>query len=159
MIDAIMPTIEPLLSDSAPVVRVAVFDEFDWPFETLRQGLGDPHERVRQVALRAIARFPGEAIPLVTRVLRDDADEQVRMTAAGTLYQIEDAAVIEPLLHALEDPFSGVRATAAQALAQVTRRAARRDRPRVIEALTRLERDEDEVVRDSAARAIKEVAS
>ncbi len=100
--------------------------------------------------------------PIFRKLLHDD-DEQVRVTAISGLWECEERALIEPLVHlALNDPDEAVRGAAAQALGRFallaeTGKLLKRDFERLAKVLLGIINDEDETL-EVRRRAIEAIA-
>jgi HEAT repeat protein/beta-lactamase regulating signal transducer with metallopeptidase domain len=93
------------------------------------------------------------SIRALARALREDADEEVRRTAAWALGQIEDPAATAALAEAVRgDASAEVRATAAWALGQI-------EDPAAASALGEALSDEDAEVRRTALWALGQIES
>ncbi len=100
-----------------------------------------------------------EAIVPLTKVL-NDPDPQVRAQTAfafidfGHYFKHKTVAAIQPLIQTLNDQDAGIRSLAAQALGAIG--SAAKD---ALPALSELESDVDEEVRDAAKNAKQSIAS
>jgi HEAT repeat protein/lysophospholipase L1-like esterase len=117
----------------------------------------DPQGNVRRAAVIALARAGAEP-ELQTAVFVEalrDPNPEVRTKAANGLRRLGRAAssASPALVAALEDPDAWVRVSAARALGAVGEGAAS------VEALERALQDEEQIVRDQAAAALRTLAA
>lgn len=108
------------------------------------------------VVLLAVSIMPSIALAdarseFLVRLLRTSDQFRVRAQAALALARpSQDAAIVDALTHALEDPHPAVRASAAAALESVAD-------PRALDPLRRARRDSDRDVRAAVERSIRTI--
>jgi cyclophilin family peptidyl-prolyl cis-trans isomerase/HEAT repeat protein len=87
--------------------------------------ISDTEARIRRRAALAIGRTRlAEGVSALVPLLASDAESEVRQMAAFAMGLIGGATVVEPLMAALNDPDPLVHGRAAEALGQVTHKAA-----------------------------------
>jgi HEAT repeat protein len=130
-----------------------------WKTETaqrlIRAALEDPHEMVREDAIRFLAENRAmDAVPRILELLRQDPEPSVRAIAAQDIgLYFARAEDMDALIAALDDPDSRVRASAASAvgiLYEVHRGPHRGAVPRLLE----LSQDANGFVSEAAQRAL-----
>ena len=130
-----------------------------WKTETaqrlIRAALEDPHEMVREDAIRFLAENRAvDAVPRILELLRQDPEPSVRAIAAQDIgLYFARAEDMDALIAALDDPDSHVRASAASAvgiLYEVHRGPHRGAVPRLLE----LSQDANGFVSEAAQRAL-----
>jgi HEAT repeat protein len=125
----------------------------DEALPALFDALHDPDPNVRREVASLLCHVrghPGVFERLV--VAFEDPDPAVRSAVAANIEQLFDSRAVDPLLQALGDPDSTVRARAARSLGII---AARSDRDRIVEALSMTSaRDADAGVRRVASQEL-----
>lgn len=155
-----LPDLHRLLTDSdnffvreaaaVPIARLEGLRALPDLLRAHQRGSQDGHDNdgLSTVIADLVAGAPQEAAPLLLSMLVD-ASEKTRSAAAWLLGFVSEVTSPEPLLVALGDPSSQVRADAAGSLASYGGRAG------VFEGLVQtLDEDTDEDVRVSAASAL-----
>ncbi|WP_165223669.1 HEAT repeat domain-containing protein [Aquisphaera insulae] len=80
-------------------------------------GDGDPEVRVNALtSLQEMGKLPVEALPVLTKVLKDDPDVACRRNAAACLGKLSDPGAESALVTAIDDPDPTVRLAAVNAI-------------------------------------------
>jgi hypothetical protein len=117
--------------------------------ESLIQALQDPDATVRERAATAVADFQDEAaVESLSKILVENAGEDVRESVVHTLGDIASSRAIEVLGRALEDQSARVREAAADAFGRIGKR-------RIADALKGAPGGEDRDLRATATRLIQ----
>lgn len=123
---------------------------------------GDRHWDVRAEAVWAIGKVARQneavdAVSVLTTAL-DDPSDRVRWSAAWSLARIGPAAeaAVPALIERLKDPSQKIRASAVSAL---TRVASQSSHDAILPALVRLKDDDNNLVRERVAKALRALKS
>lgn len=117
----------------------------------LLRALEDKDPVVRESVIILLSEFKEERVlEHLAEILLNDADEDVRASAAKALGDIGDEKAIEPLARALQDKEPWVREKAAEALGKIGGED-------VIPPLTEILKNKNEDVRDAANEALEKV--
>ncbi len=120
--------------------------------EALRKALQDPEWPVRERAAMAFrSDHEDAAFQALVNGLQEE-DPKVRRQAATDLWLYGDEHAVDPLLSALKDPVTVVRARAAEAVGRLPSKLD----PRTVPALSALVHDPEATVRMSAVKALGE---
>ncbi len=113
-------------TEADPMIRAEIVRTLgEYPTErsdtVLRAALADPDEDVRIAACRAWAKRGGaEAVKMLGRVLAEDADVDVRLTAAWALGQSKEPTAVAALEPALADQDPAMQYRAVLSLRKIT---------------------------------------
>jgi HEAT repeat protein len=148
---AAIPKLTELLRDNGLLVRTVAAEALGKigpaaAIPELTELLGDETEFVRTAAAEALGKIGPAAIPALTE-LTHDKNDNIQQAAVIALGEIGPAAI--PVLTKLLQEEIDVRVAAAEALGKIGRAA--------IPALTELTHDNDQDVRDCAAKALGKV--
>lgn len=124
----------------------------DVDLERLSAMLSDSDVAVRKAAIRELQSVGEEAVPLLVRVVADDADYTARWLAVNGLSSLGSAAAVPALVSALQDEAAAVREASAAALGKLMP-----DGEAAVTALAQALLDSDANVRAAAANALAQI--